>query len=83
MAGDVKSSPPEIKKLKRSISRSEIQKLNGGGVCGIPKFKGGTMAADDFAVCNGGEDGEDDGEEEEEDDDDEDNLAVAAASVDR
>ena len=82
MAGDVKSSPPEIKKLKRSISRSEIQKLNGGGVCGIPKFKGGTMAAGDFAVCNGGEDGEDDGEEEEEEDD-EDNLAVAAASVDR
>jgi hypothetical protein len=82
VAGDVKSSPPEIKKLKRSISRSEIQKLNGGGVCVIPKFKGGTMAADDFAVCNGGEDGEDDGEEEEEEED-EDNLAVAAASVDR
>ena len=39
------------------------------------------MAADDFAVCNGGEDGEDDAEEEEEHD--EDNLAVAAASVDR
>ena len=79
MAGDVKSSPPEIKKLKRSISRSETQKSNGGGGCVIPKFKGGTMAADDFAVCDGGEDGED-GDEEEDDDD---NLAGAVASGDR
>ena len=37
------------------------------------------MAADDFAVCDGGEDGED-GDEEEDDDD---NLAVAVASGDR